>query len=125
MLAVPSFANPVAPKPVIPNAEPANTLDVLIRLVSLGTEGGQLQLWIEGDRLGNCNLPLEIVERSRLLEEQLTEIRIRVFHIIPTDSDCAGEYVSFTAPFRVNQAIEPGNTYQFWVNDYNFTLERE
>ncbi len=110
----------------------ANQVDVPIRLISLGEDGPQLQLWIEGDRIDGCDLPLELIEQpptheENLSEENLTEnvtvIRIRAFHTLPTNSDCDGEYRPFTIPFTVRQPIESGQIYQIWVNDYHFTFE--
>ncbi|MGP1386299.1 MAG: hypothetical protein ACTS2F_22255 [Thainema sp.] len=109
-----------------------NQVDVPIRLVSVSKNGTQLQLWIEGSRIDGCDLPLELIEQPPTSEENLsaenlaenvTEIRIRVFHTLPAHSDCVGEYQPFTVPFMVQQPIETGQVYQIWVNDYYFTLE--
>lgn len=110
----------------------ANQVDVPIRLVSISKNGTQLQLWIEGDRIDGCDLPLELIEQPPTHEENLstenpaenvTEIRIRAFHTLPSNSDCVGEYRPFTVPFMVQQPIETGQVYQIWVNDYHFTVE--
>lgn len=110
----------------------ANQVDVPIRLVSISKNGTQLQLWIEGDRIDGCELPLELIEQPPTSEENLsaenltenvTKIRIRAFHTLPATSDCVGEYQPFTVPFMVQQPIESGQVYQIWVNDYHFTFE--
>lgn len=105
--------------------EPENTniLEVPIRLLSFDKNGEQLQLWIEGERLNGCDLPLELVQHTEVTETGLTEIRIQVFHTVAADSVCSGEYVPFTVPFNVQQPIEAGQTYQIFVNDYHVTLE--
>lgn len=108
-------------------AEPENskTIEVPIHSVSLNMTGEQLQLWIEGDRLDGCDLPLQLMQQAEETKPGLTEIRIQAFHTVAADSKCQGEYVPFTIPFNVQQSIEAGSTYQIWVNDYNFTLENQ
>lgn len=114
----PSIAHAVEP-------ETPNIIQVPIHSVSLNKNGEQLQLWIEGDRLDGCDLPLELTQQAEEAKPGLTEIRIQAFHTVAADSECQGEYVPFTIPFNVQQPIAAGDTYQIWVNDYNFTVKNQ
>lgn len=87
-----------------------------------GLRVGQVRLWISGIRFNTrCDdLPLEFEQRSENINEELIEVDIQVYEVVPMNRDCRGESVRFTVPLVVEQPTEPGHTYRFRVNMYEY-----
>ena len=104
--------------------QPRDRFVVPIKQVSVDLQQDQMTVWVEGDRLRPCNLGLTVIQQAKAVPPSTTEIRIQLFHQLPTGKQCAGEVIPFTLPLKVETPIRPGQEYRVWVNDYPFTLER-
>lgn len=95
-----------------------------VKQVAVDLRQERLTLWIDGDRLGQCNLGITEIQRAKVISPSATEIRIQLFHQLPANKPCTGAVIPFTLPLTVETPIRPGQEYRVWVNDYSFTVER-
>ncbi|MEM7771785.1 MAG: hypothetical protein AAF327_14905 [Cyanobacteria bacterium P01_A01_bin.37] len=95
-----------------------------IETVSLDLNDEQLSLWIETERIRECQFLLETTEYAEAIADELIEVRIHINHLVPVDADCEGEPSPFAFDIDVQQPIEieKGITYDIWVNDYTFQV---
>ena len=104
--------------------QPRDRYIVPIKQVSVDLQQDQMTVWVEGDRLRPCNLGLTVIQQAKAVPPSATEIRLQLFHQLPTGKPCASEVIPFTLPLKVETPICPGQEYRVWVNDYSFTVER-
>jgi hypothetical protein len=87
-------------------------------------QAAEWELWIAGDRLSACNLPLHVTETAVPIAERegAIAIRIRLVHHLPADGTCREESVPFALDLKIEERLRPGIDYQIAVNDYTFSL---